>query len=893
MSEELYQATLREISRQKRQARNEEVRAYFNDLLDDVKRWKAAGEDWRGKLAQALDSSPPEALESALQLLETLEQFGGAEAQAAPPDEQERPEQEKEQKPLPALDSGQSVETRAETLEQRRDSARRREESAEAHLPLSPERALELLREARNYLTEEEPIFGEDGKPLEPVLTDEDKAIFKPDVERLEGKIAAIQAEAEKKQRAVLLIEAARNAELSPAERLARLQTAQSAWEHAPKLRAYQDAWQHARGALARQAAGKLDALISRAQLLGETEADFEQKIEALQEELNALRAQYGGLLAEKPDLKEKVGEVEAQITALQYARENLERGEERPEAAQPSRPGVEPAPPVPEETPTHSLEAGEELTIERYLQEGQYPEALRELDALIERVPDSARRQALEQRREEIEEQYRRTVQTRLAEARKVAEQHPDDLRKQREAWESVLSLNPEHPEALAAKQALESRLRLEETLEGAIRRAREALEKRNVKAMREALEEMRKVGLDTFADEAVKAKVARAEEQWSPQYNHLREKLGQVTTLETEQRYREAYASILEEIRRDTPFIIDAATGEEIRPEDKLPEIRSKFLEGLRGILQRREEAADENLPLYPERALELLREARNYLTEEEPLFSQKGEPLKPVLTDENKAIFKPDVERLEKKIAAIQAEAEKKQRAVLLIEAALNVELSPAERLGKLQTAQSAWEHAPKLRAYQDAWQHAQNALVRQAAGTLDALMRRARLLDETEADFEQKIEALQEELNALRAQYGGLLDEKPDLKEKADTVVERLDALREARKEFERVQQKLAETQSELEDAEPDDEHVKIAETLLRKIPGKYQDMIEYIRLEARLNRLQGSQKQWNSGLTAYRQRKWNLARENLQQIPAGEEGSYPDLPAYLDRLAAIE
>jgi hypothetical protein len=339
---------------------------------------------------------------------------------------------------------------------------------------------------------------------------------------------------------------------------------------------------------------------------------------EALGEEQVTLEAAQGKpLLEEEPPVApERAGGVEG--TGAKGPSEGAQEAG-LPEAAEPAV--LEPTTLVeaPPESPS-------EKDLERALQDartkaqaGAYEEAIALLKVVIEEAKDPYLKGRAEKDLQEVQAEQERKLQSLVKEARRAEEEEPQNLERQRKAWEAVLRLQPSHAGALEAlrgiqqkeslqkqqrelqalRQQLRSRLKDVREVDQAIRRAEELKESREISDPRLSRElEQTLKELDELRNRILRESEGGASNERAGEYEKAIE------------RYRTALAQGLR-------VIYDDATGEPLDVPAALERARRAYWQDLLGRASRRHRDAVQSLQDgYPEVAIQRLEEAQELL-------------------------------------------------------------------------------------------------------------------------------------------------------------------------------------------------------------------------------------------------------------------------------------
>ncbi|MGC8838070.1 MAG: tetratricopeptide repeat protein [Anaerolineae bacterium] len=251
--------------------------------------------------------------------------------------------------------------------------------------------------------------------------------------------------------------------------------------------------------------------------------------------------------------------------------------------------------------------------------QAGDYEGAIALFGMVIEETKDPYLKGRAEKSLQDALVERERRLQALVEEARRAEKEEPQNLDRQRKAWEAVLRLRPDHAGAGEALRQLEKRERLQKQ-ERAVRALRQPIQSRrkDVREVENAIQEAERL---KESGEISDPRLRRELEQTLNELQELRNDILRQSeggaSNERAGQYEEAIEKYRATLARGFLVIYDDTTGEPMDVVAALERTRKAYYQDLLGRASRRHRDAMDSLKEgYPEVAIQRLEEAQDLL-------------------------------------------------------------------------------------------------------------------------------------------------------------------------------------------------------------------------------------------------------------------------------------
>jgi len=445
---------------------------------------------------------------------------------------------------------------------------------------------------------------------------------------------------------------------------------------------------------------------------------------------------------------------------------------------------------------------------------------------------------------------------------AKEYGQQHPDDLDKQRELWQTILQKNPDNVAAKQALQGLETQgdrvriekemIRIQQAMETAVFKNDLPAANRQLGAI-QALAEGNGFGDLQLGLDGLVAQI-------TSQRADLRDLLGAASTLSVTGNTREGYSQARNFMNAGVPMMVDAAglfgkADAEVDTIQLFAETRRRFLSSLISLAQQRRQLADQQRKETPQVAQKTLENALDLLDDD-------------ILTSEDHGELQDARLGIENELAKIKERVRQHAEAREFVLKADEPGVSFEE---KLRFYREAKEIYPEYRSLDNYIEDTQDALAAQLAGRVKDMM--------TGIQIDLSRDEFQKALEGVKTVRANVYEEVPQPKggSALEKVLLDLDQLNQdiitADGEHHTMMTLLTEVDALLDSyIEAQDPNV-LADVRQRldSLPGKQAQHQQVRQRRLRLTNSQGDRENWRQGMDAYRIREWESAQTFLQQV----------------------
>lgn len=507
--------------------------------------------------------------------------------------------------------------------------------------------------------------------------------------------------------------------------------------------------------------------------------------------------------------------------------------------------------------------------------------QAIKELEAL--RVAEAGHQEEIDVLLTQARTFLSERTEELIKDAEREAQQNPDNIEVQKEAWQRVLDVNPD---SAVARKALNDLLwhhkkkQLEQDLASIQAAAQKAYEKQNLVDFMNQLNKV-ELQLAEALPEDIKSKFERLRQELETQRDALRQRLGVVSTKTAEREYRDAYILVYESIEQGIPFLIDekgvmGKPGAEVPTAELAKRVGEKFITTITEKVQDRLNRAREERERNPNLALQHLEQARVWLEDQ-------------CLTQDHKRSLEPLLDKVLQEIQETERWQKNYEDARAKVLYSGQVGLEPEERIASLNEARQLFPNYPDWERH---YEEVQTLLAAKLAGEVEKTI--------VEAQREVKLDNYQgarDLLYTIRFRvYRDIPEPKPDSAlakalAKLDNV---LKSVTEAEQDFERLKRIVVEVDARIDRYREGHQQVELiheARGLLEQVPEALQQHFLVSKVRARLAAIAGDPENAEAGRRAYEQRQWASAKEYLEKVGPTYPG-YQEIERLLKRASAM-
>ncbi|MFT5194680.1 MAG: hypothetical protein ACI85U_001689, partial [Candidatus Promineifilaceae bacterium] len=477
-----------------------------------------------------------------------------------------------------------------------------------------------------------------------------------------------------------------------------------------------------------------------------------------------------------------------------------------------------------------------------------------------------------VEQQLQEAGRKLEQQTKPLIDQAQSYAREHPNELEKQQQLWDSILEVSPDNQ---TAKQAISNL-----SLAGDIQQIREELSnihqsleiglgERNLAMVNTQFGAIQVLG-DKNRFPSLQPELDQALADITVKRDKLREELGGASTLTITGNQREAYRQARELLDDGVLLVVDAAglfgtADAEIQTVELLKETQKRFIASLIDLAEQRLQVAETQKQESPEAALETLNNGLELLNDE-------------LLTAEDQKQLEVSRKSLEKEILPLEERLKKFKAAQKEVISANGRGVNFHAKLIHFQTAQELYPDYPQIERYIEE--------------TIDALAaQRAGLIKDAMISIRQAMgrDNYEGALQTIRETRGATIAEIPHPKpgSELEATLQQLDALQvevgDASTGYETMMglmEKIDSLHSSY--GEKHDKRVlNEVQTLLASVAEEWSQHNEVTLRRATLTELQGDEENWRQGVDAYNARKWQDAEPSLRKAASSSRFKQKD------------
>jgi len=496
--------------------------------------------------------------------------------------------------------------------------------------------------------------------------------------------------------------------------------------------------------------------------------------------------------------------------------------------------------PPVQDEADVDAPDTGQMhavVEVRRLLVAGKLDEAVLALERLATETTDPAQQPQIAQLRDDLSARRRQQLQDAVEDARQYQQRTTEEYTGQRERWQAVLHLNPQHQEA-AREMARLDNVELSQAVYREVRQIRTRLPeiRKRIDLVEEARSQVERLGSDSSLHGAdIQSEIKRLYDDLSNIRNEILKASQGGTSSERSQQYDTAIQVYRDAIRAGYTQIVDDISGEYVDPAIRLREtIVARDKDNIARTSARYNDAEVARRDGAPEVAVAKLIDAKDLLA--------------PVETGAEE--WRKKVDQL---LEQAQSDVRNKERAAVLVTESES-STDPRQARILLLRAREAYASYPRLaeRLRQKERQLVDGVLVE---------MRADRLRTESYMDDRRYDQARTQAEQMLRqGQELDFITDSEEFLQLRGEAEKLLGRINDDQRNWQRFQERLENVRKALD--LPD---MELARRLLETVATDHPNHSEVVDLRTRLSLLGSSEEQWQEA-----QQLFNQA-QNLEQV----------------------